>query len=218
MCRLSWNPGTSTSWNPLGLSRPVMGLLYIFYPAHFNFFKTVCASQLNGYQLDGQTSILCRGNFFFFASVVSYSGVHPASRGLTTGVSLRGEERIGSWRWLPPSYYIRSKSFWYLPPLHHICDHRSYTVLRTQHKSFIFVVIHPLDTADLLPNFYFCRPRFLIIQTIMCSNARFERSGNDACSLPSLRGVHFGTSGSQTIIIWLQSSRITLLRVSSELL
>jgi len=23
MCRLSWNLGTSTSWNPLGLSRPV---------------------------------------------------------------------------------------------------------------------------------------------------------------------------------------------------
>ena len=30
MCRLSWNLGASTSWNPLGLSRPVMGLLYPF--------------------------------------------------------------------------------------------------------------------------------------------------------------------------------------------
>ena len=30
MCRLSWNLGTSTSWNPQGLSSPVMGLLYIF--------------------------------------------------------------------------------------------------------------------------------------------------------------------------------------------
>jgi len=28
MCRLSWNLGASTSWNPQGLSRPVMGLLY----------------------------------------------------------------------------------------------------------------------------------------------------------------------------------------------
>jgi hypothetical protein len=26
MCRLSWNLGISSSWNPLGLSRPVMGL------------------------------------------------------------------------------------------------------------------------------------------------------------------------------------------------
>jgi hypothetical protein len=30
MCRLSWNQGISTSWNPQGLSRPVMGLLYLF--------------------------------------------------------------------------------------------------------------------------------------------------------------------------------------------
>jgi len=29
MCRLSWNLGNSTSWNPQGLSRPVMGLLYL---------------------------------------------------------------------------------------------------------------------------------------------------------------------------------------------
>jgi hypothetical protein len=28
MCRLSWNLGASTSWNPQGLYRPVMGLLY----------------------------------------------------------------------------------------------------------------------------------------------------------------------------------------------
>jgi len=30
MCRLSWNLGTSTFWNALGLSRPVMGLIYFF--------------------------------------------------------------------------------------------------------------------------------------------------------------------------------------------
>jgi hypothetical protein len=30
MYRLSWNLGTSTSWNPQGLSRPVMGLLYVY--------------------------------------------------------------------------------------------------------------------------------------------------------------------------------------------
>jgi hypothetical protein len=29
MCWLSWNLGASTSWNPIGLSRPVMGLLYL---------------------------------------------------------------------------------------------------------------------------------------------------------------------------------------------
>ena len=30
MCRLSWNLGASTSWNPQGLSKPVMGLLYLY--------------------------------------------------------------------------------------------------------------------------------------------------------------------------------------------
>jgi hypothetical protein len=31
MCRLSWNLGALISWNPQGLSRPVMGLLYIYW-------------------------------------------------------------------------------------------------------------------------------------------------------------------------------------------
>jgi len=31
VCRLSWNLGTSDSWKPQGLSRPVMGLLYLFF-------------------------------------------------------------------------------------------------------------------------------------------------------------------------------------------
>jgi hypothetical protein len=30
MCRLSCNLGASTSWNPMGLSRPVMGLIYLY--------------------------------------------------------------------------------------------------------------------------------------------------------------------------------------------
>jgi hypothetical protein len=30
MCRLSWNLESSTSWSPLGLSRPVMELLYLY--------------------------------------------------------------------------------------------------------------------------------------------------------------------------------------------
>jgi hypothetical protein len=33
MCRLSWNPGDSASWNPQGLSRRVMRLLYLLLTA-----------------------------------------------------------------------------------------------------------------------------------------------------------------------------------------
>jgi len=32
MCRMSWNLGASTSWNPEVLSRPVMRLLYLHLP------------------------------------------------------------------------------------------------------------------------------------------------------------------------------------------
>jgi len=38
ICRLSWNMGASTSWNPLGLSRPLMGLLYFFI---LNIFEEI---------------------------------------------------------------------------------------------------------------------------------------------------------------------------------
>jgi hypothetical protein len=44
MCRIFWNPGTSNSWNTQGLSRPVMGLLYLHFLPFFiikkNIFKT----------------------------------------------------------------------------------------------------------------------------------------------------------------------------------
>ena len=31
MCQLSWNLGASTSWNPQGLPRPVMGLRFLYF-------------------------------------------------------------------------------------------------------------------------------------------------------------------------------------------
>ena len=35
MCCFSWNLGASTSWKPQGLSRPVIGLHYLFYLLYF---------------------------------------------------------------------------------------------------------------------------------------------------------------------------------------
>jgi len=40
---LSRNLGALTSWNPLGLSRPVMGLLYLFLPQWLNCESTAIA-------------------------------------------------------------------------------------------------------------------------------------------------------------------------------
>jgi hypothetical protein len=37
MCWLSWNLGASDSWNPQGLSRPVMGLLYNQHNSLYRF-------------------------------------------------------------------------------------------------------------------------------------------------------------------------------------
>ena len=51
MCWLSWNLWASTYWNPLGLSRPVMGLLYpyscllvylYFYNLQVYYFVLLC--------------------------------------------------------------------------------------------------------------------------------------------------------------------------------
>ena len=42
MCRLSWDLGASTSWNSQGLSRPVMGLLYLYLHLPVGTFKWHC--------------------------------------------------------------------------------------------------------------------------------------------------------------------------------
>ena len=42
MCRLFWKLGASTSWNPLGLSRAVMGLLYLYLYLYILQHTAVC--------------------------------------------------------------------------------------------------------------------------------------------------------------------------------
>jgi len=54
MCRLSWNLGASTSWNPLGLSRPVMELLYLYLYLTSNLMK-VYPVVADLFHVDGQT-------------------------------------------------------------------------------------------------------------------------------------------------------------------
>ena len=49
LCRLSWNLGALSSWNPQGLSRPLIGLLYIYFftsvylSVHCIFWPRCCA-------------------------------------------------------------------------------------------------------------------------------------------------------------------------------
>jgi hypothetical protein len=41
MCQLSWNVGASVSWNPLGLSRPVVGLLCLLLTQGLQVFHSL---------------------------------------------------------------------------------------------------------------------------------------------------------------------------------
>ena len=43
ICRLSWNLGPSDSWNPQGLSRPIMGLLYVYLYSLCTFLNFRCS-------------------------------------------------------------------------------------------------------------------------------------------------------------------------------
>jgi hypothetical protein len=53
MFRLSCNLGASTSWNPQGLSRPVMGLLYLYLinACGFILFEEIVEYLTTPYQL-----------------------------------------------------------------------------------------------------------------------------------------------------------------------
>ena len=42
MCRISWDLVTSTSWNPLGLFRPVMGFLYLYHKREAYYLQSSC--------------------------------------------------------------------------------------------------------------------------------------------------------------------------------
>ena len=60
MCQLSWNLGASTSWNPQGLSRPVMGLLYLFIP-HIKL-RFLPRRQYSIFSLQESTTLCCYKN------------------------------------------------------------------------------------------------------------------------------------------------------------
>jgi hypothetical protein len=57
MCRLSRNLGASTSWNPKGLSRPVMGLFFFCRPRTCK----VMGAHLNPGSFAGYTGYLILG-------------------------------------------------------------------------------------------------------------------------------------------------------------
>ena len=61
MCRLSWNLGAFTIWNPQGLSRPVMGLLYLY----FTNWATQAFSNAPYYSLESPVVTICTTGLTF---------------------------------------------------------------------------------------------------------------------------------------------------------
>ena len=59
MCRLSRNVGASTSWNPQGPSRPLMGLLYHFYLFSISQLSILVLSRLGSIQVEWQSTWFC---------------------------------------------------------------------------------------------------------------------------------------------------------------
>jgi len=81
MCRLSWNLGASTSWNPQGLSRPVMGLPYLYIYIYIYIY--ICI------YIYVHHLLLCRFKLFrMWRSVIRYvdSNVSEESRTLIFGI------------------------------------------------------------------------------------------------------------------------------------
>jgi hypothetical protein len=59
MCRLSWNLGASTSWNPQGLSRPVMELLYCTYTCEHKHFPPTPTLRIPSQLQEFDQSLFC---------------------------------------------------------------------------------------------------------------------------------------------------------------
>jgi len=71
MCRLSWNLGVATSWNPQGLSRPVIGLLFLVLYLRFRIAHRV---------------LVCVSIGLSVYSIISYTSLPPVLQPLVSSV------------------------------------------------------------------------------------------------------------------------------------
>jgi len=68
-CRLSWNLGASASFNPQGLSRPVMGLLYLL-PLPFTLYLYIPTATVTARGVHMSTGVL-RENIWPESNVIA---------------------------------------------------------------------------------------------------------------------------------------------------
>jgi len=116
MFRLSWNLGTSASWNPQGLSRPPQELLCLY--------RTCC---LSNHQMQHNNLLLRRPKAFCSSSIIT--GFHTTNDGHAVGYEVLQQcwwrfgspgiwrpRPLGLWRWRQQSLskvvnFIQSTSY-----------------------------------------------------------------------------------------------------------
>ena len=96
MCRLSWNLGASTSWNPQDLSRPVMGLFYLYLYLRCTDFSNLFL----------EWNSICFGQF-----LCQSSGVFHCTH--SNGICEQDQDGVPSWSCLQAV----SKPVWHIPLL-----------------------------------------------------------------------------------------------------
>ena len=101
ICRLSSNLGASASWNPQGLSRPVMGLLYLFT---FCLSRVVLVLRLSIWEVPGLSrpwlSCLSRLNVVEIFLILSLDELHGSDsfQAGRENTSLSPLHRVIFWR------------------------------------------------------------------------------------------------------------------------
>jgi len=93
MCRLSWNLGASTSWNTQGLSKPVMGLIYLslldyavsifrLFIAWFFPYVTLAHTLRLWGKMDGDHTKVRAADQKYWQAMCIVCAVSPYSRGI----------------------------------------------------------------------------------------------------------------------------------------
>jgi hypothetical protein len=113
---LSWNLGASTSWNPQGLSRPIMGLLYLYHGVLCSACSDILLS-CTGYTCShaGLRAIVTANTFHSFSNMcnlclLTVCGLFTHSNTIfgVTGFPLEMENQVKSLHVL--TYWIHPQS------------------------------------------------------------------------------------------------------------
>jgi hypothetical protein len=102
MCRLSWNLESSFSWNPQGLPRPVMGLLYLYSKYRVGLDSIACTGTCCSLS-DPGFGAMWEHLVFFFTYSSGQALVHISPHLYWLSLLLPRVKATGIWPWPPIS-------------------------------------------------------------------------------------------------------------------